>query len=264
MTAFALSQSALKAARWAFRVAEYAVPAGLAWLEAELEDQADEPDPIEWRRFVVQATRNTPAGTVEDVAQFKLDLLNITAGVVDSSWTTADHTACHNAIYAMLQALQPYMATTHTFSRIKAYRMAFNDVADITRPFADSGAPVWNSAITLAGTGTGAQAYQVAGTVTFRTAWPRHWGRIYLPGPPTARLDAYGRFDATYRTSVDNAVTAGMTALRDADFFPVVPVGQLDKLPFHALLHVTACVVDDVPDVQRRRRPRQVLARSTV
>jgi hypothetical protein len=43
-------------------------------------------------------------------------------------------------------------------------------------------------------------------------------------------------------------------ALMAAEFFPVVPVTQVDKLASRGLLTVQEIQVDNVPDVIRRRR----------
>lgn len=262
MPIFSIANTLLRRSKWLLRAAEEAVPLGLAWLTTDLADNAEATGDFEWRRFVYEVTRTTPSGTTEDRAQFKLDLINITSGDIDNTWTTGDLTTCHNALFALGTALKPYTAPTHSFDRIKAYRMRFNPVPDLKRPFADSGPPVWNAQSAQVGTGTGVLPYQVAATVTLRTAWPKHWGRIYLPGPHATAIDTTGRFTSTYRGGVNGAVDACLDTLAAADFFPVVPVGQLDKDPFHALLGVELNVTDDVPDVQRRRRPRSVAARS--
>jgi hypothetical protein len=136
-------------------------------------------------------------------------------------------------------------------------------VPDLLRPFAETGPP--SSLVVIgpsAGTGTGVLPYQTAPTVTFRTAWPKHWGRIYLPVPPAAALDSTGRFTSSYRSTMHTAVKALLGGLHDDGFYPVIPVGQLNKEPWHALLSVSAVVMDDIPDVQRRRRPRQVVSRT--
>lgn len=262
MPIFSIANTLLRRSKWLLRTAETVVPAGLAWLTSELSDNAQATAPFEWRRFIYQVSRTTPAGTTEDLAQFKFDFINITAGDIDSTWTSPDHTLVHNALNTMGTALKAVTAGTHSYDRVKAYRMRFNPVADVLRPFADTGPPVWNQANPQLGTGTGVLPYQVAATVTLRTGWPRHWGRIYLPGPHATSIDSVGRFTSTYRTAVNAAVDTMLDTCAAGDMFCVVPVGQLNKDPFHALLGVETNVTDDVPDVQRRRRPRTVAART--
>jgi hypothetical protein len=78
-----------------------------------------------------------------------------------------------------------------------------------------------------------------------------------LPTPLSSTLDANGRLGATFRGTVTGAFKALGDTLADADFLPCVPVSDLNRQPYHALLGVTLYGMDDVPDVQRRRRPRQ-------
>jgi hypothetical protein len=63
---------------------------------------------------------------------------------------------------------------------------------------------------------------------------------------------------------VDNVLAAADTlyeAWAAAELFAVVPVSQVNKAPYRALLGVRQLQVDDIPDIQRRRRPRQVKTR---
>jgi hypothetical protein len=257
----------LTAAQWKFaktllRGAGQAIPAGLAWLSHDLAAEREAAVPLEWRRFCVQYTRGTPAGTREDKAQFKLDIINVTADELDVTWTAADYTAVKNALAGLAGDIQAQVSTSYTMSSIVAYAMAFNPSPDLLRPFVKTGPPVDVATYTTAGTGSAGLPYQVAPAVTFRTGWPKHWGRIYLPTPGTASIDSLGRLTAAYRNTTSAAVKTRLSGLIDLGFYPVVPVGQLDKSPFHALLGISQIVVDDVPDIQRRRRPKQVVTRT--
>lgn len=263
MALFALTSTQLKAARWLLRAAEQSIPAGLAYLATQLADNPQAAENLAWLRFHVRGTRATPAGLSEDKAEFKVDVLNITAGDVDTTWTTGDYTTVHNAVYAMGTALLPFISPSFSFTEIVGYTMRFNPAMDPAHPFAPTGPPVWVALNTRAGTGTGVQAYQVAGTVTLKTGWPKHWGRMYLPNVPTNALDTNGRLTSAYRTGVSAAVRACHSTLGDAGFYPVIPVTQLNKVPWHGLLGVDVIQVDDVPDVIRRRRAKQTGARTT-
>lgn len=262
MPLLGLSSSAAKLAPWLIRSSEILIPAGLAWLHDLLTADVAAPTNLEWRRFVIRWTRDTPVGTVEDFAQFKIDLVNVTADELDVTWTSGDFASVRAAISTFETAILSQVVGSQRFADVKAYRMRFNPVLDVARPFAETGPPVYVSALANAGTATGAMAYQVAPTVTLRTGWARHWGRCYMPCPSNNQLDSYGRLNSTYRSTVGTAFKTMLGTLHDAGFYPVVPVGQLDKSPFHALLGVQAVVVDDVPDVQRRRRPKQTAVRT--
>lgn len=262
MPLLGLTTAQAKLAKWLVRAAETAIPAGLAWLGSELTAQGEAPEALEWRRVVVTWTRSTPAGTVEDRAQFKLDLLNVTSDEVDVTWTSGDDTTVKNAFGTAVTALANLHGSHQVFREMKYYRMKFNPVPDIERPFMDTGPPTfvqdWTTNMTVASV----LPYQVAPAVTLRTAWAKHWGRIYLPTPGTVHLDTNGRLTTTYRAGASAAVKTLLSTLHDAGFYPVIPVGQVNKNSFHGLLGVTAVVSDDVPDIQRRRRPKQAAVRT--
>lgn len=262
MPLLGLSTAGAKLARWTIRAAGEVIPAGLAWLADDLVANAEAPSTLEWRRFTFRWSRSTPATTVEDFAQFKLDLVNVTSDELDTSWTAGDYAAVAAAASTFRGNLSTQMAASQTWYDLRAYRMRFNPVLDVTRPFQDAGPPTYVASTALAGSGTSTMPYQLAPTVTLRTSWAKHWGRAYMPTPATAMLDANGRLTSTYRSNTATAFKNMLGTLHDAGFYPVIPVGQLNKTPFHALLGVTAVVVDDVPDVIRRRRPKQASART--
>lgn len=263
MALLGLTSAQAKLTKWLIRAAGEGIPAGLAWLANDLVGNAASATELEWRRFNIVWNRATPTGTVEDLAQFKLDLVNITADELDTTWNDADYAAVKAAIQTFVTAQAPRIIGSQTFTQVRGYQMKFNPVADVTRPFADSGPPRYVSPLTTAGTGSATQPlpYQVAPTVTLRTSWAKHWGRSYMPTPGSIFLDSYGRLTPTYMTGTGTAYKAMIGTLHDAGFYPVIPVGQLDKQPFHGLLGITQVVVDDVPDIQRRRRPKQAAVR---
>lgn len=266
MPLFAITVSQLKTGgRFLLREAGYALPSLLDSLTGDFEDRPSTSGP-QWRRWVTTASRVTPTSTVEDRAQFKVDLLNVTAGDIDTTWTSGDYAAVKALFDTFLTTLQPLSSPAVTFDGYKAYAMQFNPVGDLTRPFIDLGAPRYQVAISKTGTGAAGQAYQVATSVTLKTGLAKHWGRFYLPNPYSSALNTGAggyRWTSAYQTSVANATRTLFNGLIDAGFWPVVPVGQSNKAPFHALLGVGTVQVDDIPDVIRRRRPRQAALRIT-
>lgn len=236
---------------------------------ADLLTTGNEEAALSWVRWHCIATRTTPAGTVEDKAEFKLDLLNITSGAIDTTWTAGDFAACKTAIDTFLNVLASRTGNTTSYSQHKAYRMSFNASdpgpgpapGNTSRPFADTGPPIYLATISIPGTASPALPYQLTGTVTYRTPWAKHWGRSYLVGCPQA-FTAQGRIASGDATAIANGAKAMGGALADAGFLHVVPVGQMKRQAFHGLLGVTQYVVDDIPDVIRRRRPKQAAART--
>lgn len=228
-------------------------------------EQAD----LTWMRWHCIVQRTTPVGTVEDRAGFKLDLLNITSGAVDSTWTSTDFTQAITPIDTFLTAIKLQTTPAHSYVEHVVYGMRFNpaDPGPIApgvtpRPFLNTGPPIYRTPATQVGqAGLSVLPYQTACSITFRTAWPKHWGRIFPPGL-TPTLTANGRWTTSGIQNIANAARAMGSGLADRGFLLVTPVSQLDKQPFHALLGVTDYVVDDVPDVIRRRRPKQASVRA--
>jgi hypothetical protein len=148
------------------------------------------------------------------------------------------------------------------------YRMRFNAEdpgpagmpAIKPKPFQLTGPPVNITPSVKAGTNVVQSPYQVAATVTFRTPFPKHWGRIYLP-TFSGTLTNFGRIGPTAQTNIANAAFDLQDDLQAAGFLVVVPMTQMAKQKFHGLLGVTKVVVDDIPDVIRRRRPKMAAIR---
>lgn len=256
--------SAWKLAKFLLRAAEYAIPAGVAYLESAV-DYNEEDAAVEWMRWVFVFDRTTPTGTSEDKGQFKIDLLNITSGAIDTSWTSGDFTTVKARADTFLTGIKTQLSPAITFTEYRAYRMAFDpsDPGPAARKgsglsaFAETGPPVYRSTISVAGTGSGYVPYQVAATVTLRTAFPRHWGRFYIPCPQPSVITTNGRLNATAYQTFAQVTKTMVSGLADDGFLTVVPVTDLNKSAFHALLGVTEIVCDDIPDVQRKRRPKQ-------
>jgi hypothetical protein len=238
--------------------AEVALP----WLLDKLDFGAEEVDPLEWRRYEIGYTRPTPSGTVEDKAWWTMDIANITGGALDASWTSGDYSAVLTAYNTLMGSLNAQMANAVTEAEVRVYKRAFNSM-DNPKPFAESGPPEVIYTPARTGTaGTTTVPYQIACSVTEKTPWPGHWGRAYLPNFGVGKLDANGRWTSATTSSVAAAFGTFATSLQASGFFLVVPVTQVAKQPFRALLPVTSIQVDDIPDVQRRRRPKQPAIRS--
>lgn len=217
---------------------------------------------VGWRRLHAVCTRLTPAGTIEDKAIMTFDLLNITSGSADDTWTTTDFTTAESKFDTMFAAIASGLSPKLTVSEYRWYRKTFAPAGTVypdgkPKYFADSGPPARVTPKAIVGTGPGTQQmpYQVAISVTEKTSLAKHWGRFYIPNPGMSMFDAFGRVAAT--TFVQTPVQVCYAALADAELFPVVPSGA-----HSSLLSVTQIQVDDVPDVQRSRRPKTTLVRT--
>lgn len=211
-------------------------------------------NPSEWRHIQILFELN---GNIDpaDVWVTTLDLINITGGNVDNSWTEADYDAVDAELIDLIAALLPAMPTNVKSKELRYYRRTFNPLSQ-TKPYPPSGPPERITALGFSGTAAGAfQVPQVAFTSTEKTPYPRHWGRNYWPAPSPTMITATGHFAASTIDTIGAAVQGAYLSLQQAEFFPVVPVTQIQGAPARALLVVNQVQVDDVPDVVRRRRP---------
>lgn len=217
---------------------------------------------VGWVRVQVCWTRSTPAGTQEDLAMVTFDLVNLTSGAVDTTFTAGDFTAIDAALATWRTSIRAWQSSAHLDHSNRYYQMAFDPPAWPARRFAITGPPIHVTTLTATAGAGPVNAYQVAATVTERTALAKHWGRIYIPGLAGTSFDPFGRILPTGRNLFASATSTLFATLRAADFFPVVPMTQHNKAPAFGLMSVASLAVDDIPDVQRRRRPKTVVTRS--
>lgn len=243
----------------AFRVL---APLGPYILGESLLDQLDpDADSLEWRHLQVIQTRSTPVGTVEDKAMITFDLLNVTGGAPDSSWIEADYTAAETRVTGYLSGIASLIHSQAVWTELRWYRRAFANPIQPDHRFEPTGEPQRITTIAIPGSGgTDVLPYQCAMSFTERTAWPKHWGRWYLP-TLSGGITAQGRFGGGDLAVAVDAAANLLLGLRNDDLPLVVPSTQQNGVLGGYLLVVTEIAIDDVPDVQRRRRPRQVANR---
>lgn len=213
----------------------------------------------EWRRFVTVAQNSDTQDRADD-AMFSFDIVNLTGGVPDSSWTQGDYDIIGGQLVTFLQAVAPYMNTNYTFTEVAAYRRAFApyppagvSLAD-TKHFVDSGPPEHIYPLGLSGTGGGQCASQSCSTLTEITAVRSHWGRLYLPPVGHLAVDPNGRLEAINLQRLVAGLETFFETIMGSQFFPVVPTTQIDKVANHTLQTVSAVAIDNTLDVIRRRR----------
>lgn len=104
----------------------------------------------------------------------------------------------------------------------------------------------------------GALPPQVASTLTFVTDVRRRWGRFYIGGLTLLSLSSTGRLAPGARTTIIDAAEAAFVNSSPVWRVQVYGAGMTpESLP------VRQVMVDDVFDIQRRRRYEVVLARNT-
>ena|SRR5215831_17260724 len=240
-------------ARWLLQLAPF-ITAGLQ--EAlqyfgEMKSAADT-TPDFWRH--VQIVWGDPADLEKaNRAVTTFDIVNVTNGKIDSSWTSADYSTVQAQLDTLINGWTSRMGVGYKAIETRYYRRSFNPTT-LDDPFAKSGPP---ERINVAGgtTGTlGRLPAQCAVTTTERTTYPRHWGRTYWPFPGQTLVTTGGYIQSATVDSWGLAVHDAYQALMTAEFFPVIPVTQADRVVTRGLLGLNALQVDNVFDVVRRRR----------
>jgi hypothetical protein len=87
----------------------------------------------------------------------------------------------------------------------------------------------------------------------------RHWGRFYLPQMGTVYVDENGRFEAGTVIDIADATRDLYNALRTAGWMPIVWVSAAGG----GMAEVDGIRVDDIVDIQRRRRWDTFVTRQT-
>jgi hypothetical protein len=196
---------------------------------------------------------DTVSADTADDQQVSIDILNVTSGLPDSTWTETDYTTAASYIDAIAAVFLQHAAARYHYTRLDAYIRAFRPYTD-PKPFALSGAPDWSATKNAIAIGTGSSAPQTSSTVTEVTPSRRHWGRMYSPGLDAGSILASGRLSATTVDGIVNTISARYEDLMQWQLFPVVPTTRVDGVAKRTLQAVTGIKVDDVLDVQRRRR----------
>ena len=251
--------------KWLSRIADFA---GWSAYETLFADSVTELDvtTFGWQRVEFHWSRNVPAGAVEDRAISKLDLVTMSDFGVYGSMDAALRATCVTALNTLTGTIMGASSNTHTLVEYRWYRMAFRNPITEQQRFAERGAP---EAITPRGVAgslstSGEAGYQMATSVTFKTAARRHWGRMYLPGLDSGNLDTTGRLATAYVDNIANAYDTCFGALHAAGVVPFVPSTQVDNQLGAAAVSITEIQVDNVPDVIRKRRPKQTTYRKQI
>lgn len=227
---------------------------------------ASAPQNGEWRH--VQCVFGHPAAPSRaDQYVTTFDIVNLTNGAADATWTDQDYTDVDALIASLCHVWMDSTNIDLKHIERRYYRRLFNDlpfpVSDKGNalPFVKVGGPerVFLDGRTGTGSGPGVPP-QVAMTVTELTPYRRHWGRNYWPSPAASVFGSSGYLGSTIVTGMADATAASYGGLQAKQFFPVVPVTQVTEgtgdppLQVAGLLGVNQIQVDNVADVQRRRR----------
>lgn len=197
--------------------------------------------------------RTTPTGTREDTVQFGLRIAKRTGAGAWGIGSTSELATIETALGVLTGDLASNMVDAFTCREFvwherRASHAAAEGGGEKTGP------AIRRTARATAGTASAARtADQIAMTVTFKTASRRHWGRVYLPGLSRALIDTtYGRWSNSICDQVATSFNTLFTSLNTGGFDVVVW-----SYPKQAFLTVTEIQVDNIVDIQRRRRAKQ-------
>jgi len=250
------------------------IAGGVTWLayefigeinQAPVDEGGAEADT--WRKFVIKFEDITSLDAADD-QQLAIDVVNMTSGAVDNTWTEGDYQAVAGQLGTFLDNSAGHFVSRLKATRIDAYIRAYAPIPQNYVPgsrikhFVDSGPPQWSLALNKGFAGGANTAPQACSTITEVTAARRHWGRNYMPTIASSMVDTSGRYSTVPMEAMLGYWVTLYEALMNAEYLPVVPTCVADNQPRHALQGVTALRIDDTLDVIRRRRfenPRQVL-----
>jgi hypothetical protein len=153
-----------------------------------------------------------------------------------------------------LTSLSSKMSADFTWNRIRWH----NYTGTNTKP----GPAVRDTAISIVGSLSSQRLPdQDSGTITFQTASRRHWGRVYVPGLTTSDLSTYGLLHSSFFCDAVAGYMDTLINAVEANAHPSV-LGVFSRT-YHGFLTVVKMDVDNVPDVQRRRRANAASYRKT-
>jgi hypothetical protein len=187
-----------------------------------------------------------PSST-RDIMECSVYFVNTDTGDFSVAWDDTGYEAVEAALESWWTDAKTQYALSTTFDSIRWYEAG----PDVTLP----NAAFRITTVGVAGTdGTSGLPPQVATTVTLQTASRRHWGRFYMPAPGSNQLAGAGTTDGRWsHTAVDDFATNWATAM--STLATDVGIVQCVWSPSsQTALSILAYEVDDIPDVQRRRR----------
>lgn len=214
-------------------------------------------------------TRSHPSGTVEDVAQWQIHYVMRpgTAGLSEQL-NDGDMAAVESSFLSNVwTVLAPLTTSGWTFSEHvwrdfgADFPLTTPEDPGQTPPVHKYGPVRRRTTVGVPGNGSGIRLPdQVAATVTLKTGSRKHWGRVYLGGfaSPLVSGNAFGRWSTTNVDAICNAFHSHFQGLAG---LPRVLEPVVWSSRYSAIMTVDQIQVDDVPDIIRRRRPKQAAYR---
>jgi hypothetical protein len=205
-------------------------------------------------KCTIAYSRTTPAGTQEDLATMNLHL-GVVAGpacVPLTAGQKADAETDINAFCVALGTVQSnqFRMVGYTWHDWQAGDVYYGPADRVTDPLF-SPADVVSSRM----------PDQLAVNITMRTASRRHWGRVYVPGV------AGTKYETTFGRPANSTCDTLASALRTLANSLIANTTATSLIVFskqyQAALDIGRIDCDNVPDVIRRRRPKNASYRKT-
>jgi hypothetical protein len=212
-----------------------------------------------WSQVRLQFSRTVPTGYVEDLAQMSLSFSKIVGGGEYAYVPTAELSTIEGHLDTFYTNIKDNISSQYTLVAYVWHHYNADLPRDKSGRGLKPGPAVRTTIKALPGSvATSRAPDQLTSTITWRTTSRRHWGRVYIPGIAASKFDTtYGRLTTA---TVDDLSAAGLTlhtATQTAGYQLVV-ASQLHP----GVLTPTQIEVDDVPDIQRRRRAKRPSYRS--
>jgi len=189
------------------------------------------------------------AWTHRERGQFGIHYVNVTSGALDQTWTTADYTAVESAMGTLWTALSEYISNEVRLVEHRWYPFGPGFVGTKSAPIPPS--RVLTLGTPLVGSNVSSPVRQVGSTVTLRTTLRRHWGRFYLPIGSSV-WTTHGQGSSAFVDVIANSARTAMTGPESSQGVSPVVYDRARQQAYG----VIAIECDSVPDIQRRRRPR--------
>jgi hypothetical protein len=132
------------------------------------------------RRCVLKFARITTAGLREDACQYDFEFVNFTGGVVDNTWIDTDFSALEGFLDTWWTAVKAKCSPNIILDQYRWFKFG-PSLPLSAKGNEEPGPPVRVTERNVAGTDTlaGMLPWQVALSVTFKTAVRKRWGRIH-------------------------------------------------------------------------------------
>jgi hypothetical protein len=195
------------------------------------------------RRCVLRFDRTS---LIDDAIQTHVDLVNVTAGSLDDTWTDADFLAVEARLDTFWGAIKSLVPGAVALAEYRWYRLG---------PGADPPEPavrVTPRALIAGTSGTSSLPHQVSPNISLRTAIRKRWGRMYLPPVTVTQVSTSGLIVSAAVDQIAaaaNALEVGLAA-DDFDWIVYSPTRERGYA-------VSRIVVDNLFDIQRSRRLRR-------